>query len=206
MIFKVTVLAAIITLIAPALTKAQTSSPQTRPARPDPVLREMQRQVEMQIIEKALTEEGPRRVHRYAPLVLEQIKSDFLGIQVIDRKLTQATSTPGSLDVKIVLAYAKEIGKLSKRLKKNLSLTIPSIPSEEQPVVEATEESLKHAALRLSKLIDHLVTNPMFEQSKLVDTQLSAQALSDLEAITELSREIRQSSEKLLSHPKTRRP
>jgi len=180
---------------------------QSRPSRPDPLLRETQRQFEMQIIEKALTQERLTRVQRYAPLVLEQIKSDFLGIQVIDRKLAQSALGSGSLNIKFVRSSANAIGKLSKRLKKNLALPVPATPSDRSPVVvEANEESLRQAVPVLSRLIDHLVSNPMFEHSKLIDAQLAAEAFADLDAIIGTSWEIRQSTEKLLSQAKAGKP
>jgi len=170
---------------------------QGRSTRPDPVQRELQRQAEMQIIEKALTKERPRRVQRYEPMVLEQIKSDFLGIQIIDRKLAQATSAPGMLDLKLVVTSTAEIRRLSKRLKRNLALPVPALVEHPRISVEAEIESLRVSLPVLSKLIDQLVTNPMFEQSRLIDSQLSANALRDIEAIIKLSGEIKRSSEKL---------
>jgi hypothetical protein len=202
---KSILIALLLILASTAVVAAQASGPQTRPSRPDPLQRETQRQFEMQIIEKALNEERPTRVQRYTPLVLEQIKSDFLGIQVIDRKLSRATSASGSLDFDFVRSSAKEIGKLSKRLKKNLALPTPATSSDRLPiVVDANEESLRQAVPVLSKLIDHLVSNPMFEHSKLIDAELSAQAFSDLDEIIRFSSEVRRSTEKLLSQPKAR--
>jgi hypothetical protein len=180
------------------LVRGQTpSGPQSRSTRPDPVQRELQRQAEMQIIEKALIKQRPQRVQRYTPLVLEQIKSDFLGIQIIDRRLAQATSAPGILDLRLVVTSVAEIRKLSKRLKRNLDLPAPAAFGRPGIAVEAEIESLRFSLPVLSKLIDELVTNPMFEQSRLVDSQLSANALRDIEAIIKLSGEIKRSSEKL---------
>jgi len=171
--------------------------PQTRPSRPDAVQRELQRQYEMQMIEKALNEEPAQRTQRFPPLVLQQIKSDFLGIQVIDRKLAQATTTPGKVDLTVVLKSTTEIRKLTQRLKKNLSL--PHTEGNEPPkvIVEPTIESVSQALPVLSKLIEDLVSNPMFEQSKLIDSQLSAKAQRDLDSIIELSGEIKSNTQKL---------
>ncbi|HJX89367.1 MAG TPA: hypothetical protein VJ372_02675 [Pyrinomonadaceae bacterium] len=53
----------------------QTTVPSQSRSRPDMVLREQQRQVEMQMIEQALmTEGGGPRIKRYAPAVLDTIE------------------------------------------------------------------------------------------------------------------------------------
>jgi hypothetical protein len=171
--------------------------PQTRPGRPDTVQGELQRQYEMQVIEKALNAERARRTQRFPPLILQQIKSDFLGIQVIDRKLLQAISTPGKVDLEVVLKSTSEIRKLTQRLKKNLSLPHAETIERSKVTVESTIESIGQAVPVLSRLIEDLVSNPMFEQSKLIDSRLSAKAQRDLDSIIELSGDIRNSTQKL---------
>ncbi len=193
-LFRITALA----FLAPTLaTFTRGQAPSGRSTRPDPVQRELQRQAEMQIIEKALSKERPKKAQRYAPLVLEQIKSDFLGIQILDRKLTQATSAPGTLNLKLVATSAAEIRKLTKRLKKNLALPATETIGAPRFGVPADSESLQSSLSVLSKLIDQLVSNPMFEQSRLIDSQLAAQALRDMDEIIELSDETKRLSEKL---------
>jgi pectate lyase len=56
---------------------------------------------------------------------------------------------------------------------------------------------LRFSLLTLSNLIDQFVTNPVFKESRLIDAQLSAKALQDIEAIIELSGQLKLSSEKL---------
>ena len=180
--------------------QGQGVTPQTRSSsRTDKVSRELQRQIEMQMIEQALMEGSSRHVRRYPPLVLDQIREDFLRIQVIDRKVMQATSARDSLDLELVAKSASEIGKRTRRLKKNLALPRPEAPPALRSgiAVEATSERLRISLSDLSNLIDAFVSNPMFEQSKLVDARLSAKARQDIEAIIEMSSQIKRSSEKL---------
>ena len=176
--------------------------PQTTPSRsgrPDKIQRELERRVEMQIIEQALVEGGSPHVKRYPPLVLDQIREDFLQIQVVDRKLTHTTVSGDKLDLKLVARSSSEIRKRSRRLKENLALPRPEAPSAERSriAVEATSERLRISLSDLSSLIEEFVSNPMFEQSKLVDAGLSRKARQDIEAIIELSSQIKRSSEKL---------
>jgi hypothetical protein len=100
-------------------------SPPSRNARPDAVQRELQRQFEMQAIERALNDGHSRPVQRYSPLVLEQIRTDFLRIQVVDRELARAISASDILDLKLVAGAATEIRKRAGRLKENLALPKP---------------------------------------------------------------------------------
>jgi hypothetical protein len=175
------------------------SAPQTRPGRPDPVQRELERQAEVKLIERALSEGRLQKVQRYPVTVLAEIKADFLGIQMADRKLVQATTSGNALDLPFVVRSTSEIRKLAKRLKKNLDL--PPLPEPARPDigVQAEMESIQVSLKALSRLIDELVTNPMFEQAKLINPQLAARALWDLEAIIELSGQVKRSSEKLQS-------
>lgn len=178
---------------------------QPRGGRTDKISRELERQVEMQLIEQALMEGSSRHVKRYPPLVLDQIREDFLRIQVIDRKLMQATAVGDMLDLELVARSAGEIRKRSRRLKENLALPRSEAPPAERPgiAVEATSERLRISLSDLSNLIEGFVSNPMFEQSKLVDARLAAKARQDIEAIIELSSQIKRSSEKLKAAAKS---
>jgi hypothetical protein len=179
---------------------------QSRGSRTDKVSRELQRQVEMQLIEQALREGSSRHARRYPPLVLDQIREDFLRIQGVDRKLMQAMADGSTLDLELVARSAGEIRKCSSRLKTNLALPRPEALSAERLgiAVAATSERLGISLSELSNLIDEFVSNPIFEQSKLVDAQLSAKARQDIEAIIELSSQIKRTSEKLKAAEKSR--
>jgi hypothetical protein len=178
---------------------------QPRGGRPDKIQGELQRQVEVRMIEQALMDGSSRHVKRYPPLVLGQIREDFLRIQVIDRKLMEATAVGDTLDLDLVARSAGEIRKRSSRLKTNLALPRPEAPPAERSgiAVKATSERLRISLSDLSNLIDEFVSNPMFEQSKLVDARLSGKARQDIEAIIELSSQIKRSSEKLKAAAKS---
>jgi hypothetical protein len=178
---------------------SQSPSP-PRTGRADTVQREQQRQVEMQMIEQVLATEG-RTPHakRYPAAVLDQIRADFLQIQVTERKLTKTTAAGVDLDLKLVGQLTGDILKRSRRLKENLSL--PQPPAPEAATITSTAED-NHERLRsslgvLSGLIESFVSNPMFEHSRLLDQDLSDKASRDLAAIIRLSGEIKRSSERL---------
>jgi len=181
--------------------RGQINTPNQTRGRPDSVQREQQRQVDMQMIEQALTTEGrATRVKRYAPAVLDQIRSDFLQIQVTERQLTKAAAAQLDMDLKLVAQLTVRIHKRSRRLKENLALPQPetqqSIGGAGSPVA-ATPEALRMSLTDLSDLIESFVSNPMFEHTKLFDRKLSDKASWDLDAIIQLSDEIKRDSEKL---------
>jgi|SRR5436190_9248166 len=180
--------------------RGQINTPNQTRSRPDTVQREQQRQVEMQMIEQALTTEGQAlRVKRYAPAVLDQIRGDFLQIQVTERQLTKAAAAPLDINLKLVGGLSGEIRKRSHRLKENLALPQPTTP-EPLPranTVDISTEGLRLSATDLSNLIESFVSNPMFEHTKLFDSKLSDKATGDLDAIIRLSDELKRASEKL---------
>ena len=192
---KSAVLCVVVVVLSPCV-QGQGTNP-VRTGRPDTVQREQQRQIEMQMIELALATEGrkPQTKH-YTAAVLEQIRDDFLQIQVADRKLVKASA--GS-DLKLVTKLTGEIEKRSRRLKGNLALPQPqgSPLQTSAKTEEDTHERLRSSLGALSNLIESFVSNPMFEHSKVLDQSLSDKAWRDLTAIVQLSADIKRSSERL---------
>ena len=94
-------------------------SPTTMPGgggRNDRFQRELQQQFEMRMIEQALMESRSKPGKLYSPLVLDQIREDFLRIQVIDRKLMRATAVGDRVDLELVAKSAGEIRTDSPRV------------------------------------------------------------------------------------------
>ena len=177
------------------LIQAQSGS---APRRTDPVLREQQRQFEFQMIEAALERSQVRPGARKHPLVLAQIKEDFLRIQVIDRELRQTTSPKQALNFRLITKSVSEIRKRAARLKTKLALPESEEIVERLKVEPGMEpEQLRLSLLVLSDSIYEFVSNPLFLSAKVVDTRLSAKARQDLEQIIELSSDLKRSSEKL---------
>jgi len=194
---KVAIGSVVIAVCGLTVQSQSTSSPRT--GRADTVQREQQRQVEMQMLERALTTEGSApRSKRYPAAVLDEIRADFLQIQVIDRKLTKASTAVG-LDLTLVAQLTRDIHKRSRRLKENLALPVPQVSGVGSTAnsVADNHERLRSSLLLLSDLIESFVSNPMFEYSKLFDQGLSDRAFHDLTAIIQLSGEIKGSSDRL---------
>lgn len=135
--------------------------------------------------------DSPRQIHA-------QVSEDFLRLQVVNSELMQAVLGGGALDLAFVAKSASEIRKRAGRLKDNLMLPEPEKGSR-RPAVEVGAEAaqLKSSLSALGELIYGFVRNPVFKEANVADVQMLGKARSDLEAIIELSGQVKKSSEKL---------
>lgn len=148
---------------------------------------------------RALSEQ-PRQPARKQPSTkqsLAALQKDFTRLQIANKSLLRVALGSGTLDPKFVLKSVTEIRECAERLNKNLAL----------PDVEKTTESaatnalvgpqqLKRSVIHLGTLIFSFIDNPFFKEISVVDTQLTVKARQDLEAIIELSRQIKKNNEK----------
>src|SRR5436190_23988293 len=108
-------------LLVTSSAAAQTAtSPATR--RPDPIQGELQRRFEAEAIEKVLARRPQGANAHEHRILLDQIRKDFLRIQVIDHELKKERVGPNEPDLKVVSGYVAEIKRRSERLKDDLSL------------------------------------------------------------------------------------
>ncbi|MBA3768848.1 MAG: hypothetical protein H0W99_18085 [Acidobacteria bacterium] len=150
---------------------------------------------ELQMAEKR----RPPAQQRDASLAYAQIREDYKQIQIVNNDLARSVSAArGILDFKYVAKSVSDIKKRALRLKENLVLPEAKESVERsRPEVGTETEKLKSSLSVLDKLILGFVNNPIFEQAKTVDVQISAKARRDLEEIIEVSDQIKKSSEKL---------
>jgi hypothetical protein len=134
--------------------------------------------------------------------LMPQIREDFSRMQVVNNQMLQAAFAAVRLDRKNILDATAEIRKRAGRLKTNLKLPAPEGSGE---MTEASalpdDRALKESLLRLDRSIMSFVTNPLFQQTKVLDANLSTKASRDLEDIIELSRAIRKGVERLNRNP-----
>jgi hypothetical protein len=129
---------------------------------------------------------------------LEQLQEDFTRLQIVNRSLGRAVIGTSGLDLKFVSKSLSDIKKRAERLNTNLALPEPETPSglpAEGPVTRQSQ--LKSSLLRLVELVFSFVDNPFFREASVVDTQQTRKARRDLEDIIELSKRLKQESEKL---------
>lgn len=136
-------------------------------------------------------------------LFYEQIREDFRRMQIVNNEMLRATFSDASaprFDYPRIAKAAGEINRRASRLKTNLQLPKPEDESEaaaRTPAQIAGGEQLKSSLLALDRLIMSFVKNPAFHKSDVVDAQHSARARRQLIEIVELSRVIRQSTERV---------
>lgn len=168
--------------------------PSGRPSRrEDPLQRKLQGAVQLELIEAAMMSR-PRTPAADKSVVIDQIRKDFRRIQFANDDLINALSGKAAFDLRVITRAAAEIKTRAKRLKQNLGLPAPQKDSAPSP--PGPEEDLRAAMVRLSKLIDSFVTNPMLSQRHVFDTTLSLKASQDLEGIIGLSARLRKRAEK----------
>lgn len=167
-----------------------------RTARPDALQLEIRRISEREMLERILTE--PPKTTTRPSLGLAEFKTDFISLQLVNNKLVKAVSTQDAIDLSFVAKSAGEIRKIARRLRTNLVL--PKSGEAVQPAsaeVGLELEQLRPTLSSLDGLILEFVSNPVFESSKVLDTQLSVKARRDLDRIIELSSALKKSSETL---------
>lgn len=140
-----------------------------------------------------------RRAERDAPQqTFAQVSEDFLRIQVVNSELMQAVTAGGALDLAFVAKSASEIKKRAGRLKGNLMLPEPEKGAGRAAVeVGAEAGQLRSALSALGELIYGFVRNPVFKEAKVADVEMLTRARRELDAIIELSGQVKKSSEKL---------
>jgi hypothetical protein len=154
-----------------------------------------ERELMMTMTERLRDSAPPRRASR---LNFAQIGEDYVRLQKVNNNLAQSVVTSDSIDLKLVAQSASEIKKCADRLKLNLAL--PELEPGAAPnkiVVGPEAKHLRPALAALDIMILRMVRNPLFKNPKLVDARQAPQVRRDLEAIIELSAELKKRSEQL---------
>jgi len=125
-------------------------------------------------------------------LTPEQLREDFTRIQVLNNSLVEAMSLGGETDARLVARSVSEIRMRAERLRDNLDLPKPE-KSKKLPGPDPV--GLKASVAMLDELITGFAHNPAFREARADDAELSARARRDLEAIIELSRQIKKKIE-----------
>jgi len=178
--------------------------PESPTARTEAVRRERDerqtRELELKSVE-SMVRTKPAVEDRSQRVIYEQIREDFHRLQLVNNEMMQATFPAKSAytpDSNHISKSTDEIHKRAKRLLTNLRLPETEI-KEQKPANEdiANANQLKSALLELDSLVMSFIGNPTFKHPNVVDVVESVRAKRDLLGIIELSRRIKQHSEKL---------
>ena len=180
--------------------RAQQPSTAAERARQRQARRDDQMETEMRI--NSLERESRRSPEEKSPnLANAQLKDDFEQLQTVDNQMMEMVFANNMLDYKRIFEAITEIRKRATRLKSNLPLPVAEKDESEDQTLkdwnEVNQTQVKPALQALDDLIQRFVTNPVFQQSQVVDIQQSSKARRDLEAIIRLSEKLRKSADKL---------
>lgn len=128
----------------------------------------------------------------------QKVANDFKELQVAVNKLHTSIGV-APLDYRIVKISAGEILKRAKSLKEELRLPQP----ENQPRTgrkEPSSDALPSLIGELITRVDAFLTNPMFDNVHVFDVQNATAAGADMQAIVDLSKQIRKLA-KALGNP-----
>jgi hypothetical protein len=200
----VVVLLATMSLATPVFAQRPSNRSEISIARTEALRRERDerqtRELELRSVEnpgttKPAVEDPAQRV------IYEQIREDFHRLQLVNNEMMQATFPAKSAytpDSNHISKSTDEMHKRAKRLLTNLRLPETDI-KEQKPANEdiANANQLKSALFELDSLVMSFIGNPTFKHPNVVDVVESVRAKRDLLGIIELSRRIKQHSEKL---------
>jgi hypothetical protein len=177
-------------LLAPRPTAAQGSGPPssiTTGSPRDKALEDKFRSDEIERVKRATEQSAPRLAPEFP-----RIKEDFERIQIINNDVLQAPARGDAPDYAHISEAAGEIKKRAARLKANL------FPAEKQSKEKGAEgpQDLQSLLAELDGAISGFVSNPMFQNLRVVDTQSAAKARRDLERVIKLSARVRQEADK----------
>ena len=124
----------------------------------------------------------------------QQINEDFKSLQTLNNKLMSAVTVDGDVDYKLIATWVGEIKNKATRLKSNLVL--PESAKEKQNKIE-NEIDLKQQFLTFDKVVESFVTNPIFQNTNVVEVELAKKASNDLARIIEESGKLKKAASRL---------
>jgi hypothetical protein len=126
-----------------------------------------------------------------------EIKEDFERLQVINSGDLQAGASSEMLDYKKISNAAAEIKKRATRLKSNLFPAESEKQSKGKGQDTEDQQDLKSLLAALDRAITSFVTNPIFQNTRVVDPKDSTKARHDLETVIKLSTRIKKEADQL---------
>jgi len=184
----------ILLVFAFAATAAHAQGP-TRPTPKAAVLESQRQERDNLLLRKTIT--GNENDSTRAA-TLKQINDDFKELQLLNNKLVQTINEPQP-DYKIIERTAADLAGRASRLKQNLSLPKGETGSTEKRNVNRFEDEagIKAGIKLIDERIVRFTTNPLFKAANVVDVDLGKKASRDLDALIELSKQLRKAVSKL---------
>lgn len=138
---------------------------------------------------------GPADRRRLEAL-MAQTEEDFNRILTLHNEIARALSSNNALDYRFVSDATTEIKKRASRVQSSLKLA-PEEGYTGEKVDEIGDPEMKDALVKLCKQIRSFVTNPSIENPNTVDAQQLTKARHDLEALIQLSGQIKKDADRI---------
>jgi hypothetical protein len=138
---------------------------------------------------------GPADQRRLKAL-MAQTEEDFTRILTLHNEIARALSSNNALDYRFVSDATTEIKKRATRVQSSLKLA-PEEGYTGEKVDEIGDPEMKDALIKLCKQIRSFVTNPSIENPNTVDAQQLTKARHDLDAVIQLSGQIKKDADKI---------
>ena len=180
---------------APLFAQTPTGPPPINKVNTDRIRQQDMSQREWQLRNFGNEPGGPADQRRLKALMV-QTEEDFNRILTLHNELARALSTKNAVNYKFVSDTTGEIKKRASRVQSTLKLE-PEEGYAPSKVEEIDDAGMKDALIKLCKQIRNFVTNPSIENPNTVDAAQLTKARHDLDAVIQLSTQIKKDADKL---------
>jgi hypothetical protein len=140
-------------------------------------------------LERMKREASKRPINNEPSAKFPEIKEDFEEIQKLNDSVLQLNSLETTLNYHAVAKFVSEINRRAVRLQSNLFPVKSKVKNKEKTAGESSD--LKTCLDDLDKFINKFAHSPIFQNTKLVNSNDSQKAQSDLENIISVSNSIK---------------
>ncbi|HEY6244985.1 MAG TPA: hypothetical protein VIX17_13620 [Pyrinomonadaceae bacterium] len=184
----------ILTLFAVSASAQQPAQP-TDTTNPDRIQAQEQSRREMNLRNlgaQAEMSKDPRRVQQVAA----EIEQDFQSLLTMHNGLARLLIDKKPLDYRFVSDTAAEIRKHATHLRKILALTLSEEELKKQNNTDFEDAQIRDGVATLCYHIKAFVTNPVIENSGIVDAEQLAKARRSLQAVIDFSGSVKKSADR----------
>ena len=175
-------------------------SAQTGPPPPRPIvetdLRDntiKMRAIELERVKRDAHKVQPDRSSKEWRTKFEKTKNLFEKIQKLQDRIILAYTTKKTIDYREISRSASKITKNALSLEKELFAVEPFIKKDSKRKLPG---NVRELIIELDNALGRFVSSPMFENTKIVDKDVSRSAYVDLKGVIELSRSLSKAASK----------
>lgn len=126
-----------------------------------------------------------------------EIKEDFESMQLSQAAIIEAYTMSQKIDYAIIEASAGKINKNAKRLDSNLFLSKTKEKTKDKDKDEKETKSIRNLIIDLDNAIGDVTTSPMFQNLRVIDSEVAKKTQADLAKIMSLSDELSEAAKKM---------